>query len=152
MRGTSKVPRTVKFEANRDITIRNVQFQDAEDITSIIREVGWFEHLKSESAQTTADRVRQHISLCLVDDSHSALIAENEKRKVIGYSSMYYLPFFFYPDRKDMFLNFLFLQKLADKVLAPHCWNKLLQKHEDTAVRAYHSLTAALVNNTSAMK
>jgi len=97
MRGTSKVPRTVKFEANMNITIRNVQFQDAEDITSIIREVGWFEHLKSESAQITAERVRQHISLCLADDSHSAFVAENEKHKVIGYSSVHYLPYFFLP-------------------------------------------------------
>ena len=80
-----------------DITIRNVQFQDAEDITGIIREVGWFEHLKSESAQTTAARVRQHISLCLADDSHSAFVAEDEEQKVIGYASVHYLPYFFLP-------------------------------------------------------
>ena len=80
-----------------DITIRSVQFQDAEDITSIIRDVGWFEHLKSESAQTTVERVRQHISLCLADDSHSTFVAENEKHKVIGYSSVHYLPYFFLP-------------------------------------------------------
>ncbi len=80
-----------------DITIRNVQFQDAEDITSIIREVGWFEHLKSEAAQTTAERVLQHISLCLADDSHSAFVAEDEEHKVIGYSSVHYLPYFFLP-------------------------------------------------------
>jgi hypothetical protein len=86
------VPRNMKLEANMDITIRNVQFQDAEDITSIIREVGWFEHLKSESVQTTAERVRQYISLCLADDSHSAFVAEDEKHKVIGYSSVHYLP------------------------------------------------------------
>jgi hypothetical protein len=75
-----------------DITIRNVQFQETEDMTSIIREVGWFDHLKSESAQTTAERVRQHFSLYLADDSHSALVAEDEKHKVIGTSSIHYFP------------------------------------------------------------
>jgi len=96
-RGASTAPRTVKYEATMDITIRTVQFQDAEEITRIIREVGWFEHLKSESAQTTAERVRQHISLCLADDSHSAFVAEDEKHTVIGYTSVHYLPYFFLP-------------------------------------------------------
>jgi len=80
-----------------DMTIRSVQLQDAESITSIIRELGWFEHLNSESNQTTAERVHQHISLCLADDSHSAFVAEDENHKVIGYSSVHYLPYFFLP-------------------------------------------------------
>lgn len=86
-----------KVNETMDIKIRNVQKLDAEDITSIIREVGWFEHLKSETAQTTAERVHQHISLCLADDSHSAFVAEDEKHKVIGYSSVHYLPYLFLP-------------------------------------------------------
>ena len=95
-----------------DITIRNVQFQDAEDITGIIREVGWFEHLKSESAQTTAERVRQHISLCLADDSHSAFVAEDEEHKVIGYSSVHYLPYFFLPGPEG-YVSELFISEKA---------------------------------------
>jgi GNAT superfamily N-acetyltransferase len=78
-----------------NFTIRTVLLQDAEDITSIIREVGWFEHLKTESAQTTAERVRRHISLCLADDSHSAFVAEDANDKIIGYCSVHYLPYFF---------------------------------------------------------
>ncbi len=85
----------MKYETIMDITIRNVQLKDSEDITNIIREVGWFEHLKSESAQATAERVREHISLCLADDSHSAYVAEDEKHKIIGYSSVHYIPYFF---------------------------------------------------------
>ena len=95
-----------------EITIRNVQLQDAEKITSIIREVGWFEHLKSESAQTTAERVRQHISLCLADDSHSAFVAENEKHKVLGYSSVHYLPYFFLPGPEG-YVSELFISEEA---------------------------------------
>jgi len=77
------------------IRIRNVLLQDAEDIAEIIRELGWFEHLQSESAQTTAERVRKHISLCLADNSHSAFVAENEAHRIVGYSSVHFLPYFF---------------------------------------------------------
>jgi GNAT superfamily N-acetyltransferase len=79
------------------ISIRNTKFEDAEAITRIIREVGWFEHLKSESAEVIEERVRQHISLCLADDSHSTFVAETEDGKVVGYSSVHYLPYFFLP-------------------------------------------------------
>jgi len=77
------------------INIRNVKVEDAEAIAQIIREVGWFEHLKSESIEMTEERVRKHISLCLADNSHSAFVAETEDGKVIGYSSVHYLPYFF---------------------------------------------------------
>jgi GNAT superfamily N-acetyltransferase len=77
------------------IGIRSVLMQDAEDIAGIIHEVGWFEHLQSESVQITAERVRKHISLCLADNSHSAFVAENGAKKVVGYSSVHFLPYFF---------------------------------------------------------
>ncbi len=77
------------------VNIRNTQLEDAEAITCIIREVDWFEHLKSESIEMTEERVRQHIALCLVDDSHSTFVAETEDGKVVGYSSVHYLPYFF---------------------------------------------------------
>jgi GNAT superfamily N-acetyltransferase len=77
------------------INIRNTKAEDAEAITQIIREVDWFEHLKSESVEITEERVRKHILLCLADNSHSTFVAEAEDHKVIGYSSVHYLPYFF---------------------------------------------------------
>jgi GNAT superfamily N-acetyltransferase len=77
------------------MNIRKTQLEDAEAITRIIREVGWFEHLKSESIEKTEERVRQHISLCLADSSHSSFVADTEDGKVLGYSSVHYLPYFF---------------------------------------------------------
>jgi GNAT superfamily N-acetyltransferase len=61
----------------------------------MLRDVGWFDHLKLEPEQTTEQRVRRHIALCLADQSHSSFVAENENGKVIGYASVHYLPYFF---------------------------------------------------------
>jgi len=77
------------------ISIRNTQLKDAETIARIVREVSWFEHLKSESVEKTEERVRQHISLCLADGSHSSFVAAAEDGKVLGYSSVHYIPYFF---------------------------------------------------------
>jgi GNAT superfamily N-acetyltransferase len=43
----------------------------------------------------TEERIRSHITLCLADESHSVFVAEYDLRKVIGYSSVHYLPYFF---------------------------------------------------------
>jgi len=95
-----------------DIKIRNVQVQDAEEITGIIRQVGWFEHLKSETAQATKERVRKHIAACLANDSHSAFVAENENHEVIGYSSVHYLPYFFLSGPEE-YVSELFITEKA---------------------------------------
>jgi GNAT superfamily N-acetyltransferase len=76
-----------------NILIRKIE--DAEAINGIIREVGWFEHLQSEFHEITEKRVRQHIALCLADNSHSSFVAETEDEKVVGDSSEHYLPYFF---------------------------------------------------------
>jgi GNAT superfamily N-acetyltransferase len=81
-----------------NITIRTVQHRDAEEIAGIIREVGWFDYLISESPALTAERIREYIDLCLVaDECHSAFVAENEQQQVVGYISVHYLPYFFLP-------------------------------------------------------
>lgn len=80
---------------NMNITIRHAQVQDARAITHIIHEIGWFDHLKLESTDITEQRIRRHLALCLADDSHSIFVAENENGKVVGYSSVHYLPYFF---------------------------------------------------------
>jgi len=103
------MPRMMLHEAAMEITVRNVPLQDAEGIAHSIREIGWFEHLKSESAQRTLKRVRQYISFCLADDRHTAFIAEDETHQVIGYSSLHELPYFFLagPERfvSDFFIH-----------------------------------------------
>ncbi len=78
-------------------TIRAIRTDDAGAITRIIREVGWFEHLDSESERATEDRVRKHIALCLADQSHSSFVAVDENDSVVGYASVHYLPYYFLP-------------------------------------------------------
>jgi GNAT superfamily N-acetyltransferase len=77
------------------ITVRAIQVEDAGAIARIIRDVGWFEHLSRETEQTTEERVRRHIALCLADRSHSSYVAEDEVGRVVGYASVHYLPYFF---------------------------------------------------------
>ncbi len=77
------------------ILIRNVLLGDAEDIAWIIRDTGWFENLRIESLQKTAERVRRHISLCLSDNSHIILVAEDESNKIVGYCAVHFLPYLF---------------------------------------------------------
>ena len=77
------------------ILIRNVLLRDAENIAVIIRDMGWFENLQSESLRKTEECVRRHISLCLSDNSHSILVAEDESNSIVGYSSVHFLPYLF---------------------------------------------------------
>jgi GNAT superfamily N-acetyltransferase len=78
-----------------EIIIRTTQTKDAETIAKIVRGLGWFEHLDSESIETTTERIQRHISLCLADNSHSTFVAEDESGRVVGYASVHYLPYFF---------------------------------------------------------
>ena len=132
------------------ITIRSVQFRDAEDITSILREVDWFEHLKTESAQRTAKRVDQYISLCLAaNQCHAgAILLKMKKKKLWDMSRCITSHTTFCRDRRDIFLNCLFHQERADKESGRPCSNTSLRRHGNGAVRGCRSSTAALVNRT----
>jgi GNAT superfamily N-acetyltransferase len=77
--------------------IRKLQLKDADDISGIIRDLGWFDHLESEPVQMTIERIREHISQCLADDSHSVYAAEDESQRTIGYASVHFLPYLFLP-------------------------------------------------------
>jgi GNAT superfamily N-acetyltransferase len=95
------------------ITIRPGTSADAFAIAMILRESGWFEHLNSESAATTTERVAQHINLCLADDSHSLFVAEvsaqpDNCHPVVGYALVHWLPYLFLP-APEGFLSELFV-------------------------------------------
>jgi GNAT superfamily N-acetyltransferase len=66
---------------------------DAPAISKILRDLGWFGHLKEESFQETEQRIQKHIALCLQDESHTLFVAENTSGNVIGYAAVHWLPY-----------------------------------------------------------
>jgi GNAT superfamily N-acetyltransferase len=73
--------------------IRKMTKDDAPAISKILRDLGWFGHLKEESFQETEQRVKKHIALCLQDESHTMFVAENTNGEVIGYAAVHWLPY-----------------------------------------------------------
>lgn len=78
---------------NVDVTIRPVVVEDAGAIAAIFRELGWFAHINAESPADTEARITRHVALCLADNSHSILVAENSTHGVVGYISVHWLPY-----------------------------------------------------------
>ena len=72
--------------------IRPAVEADAPALAALIRGLGLFRRLESESADATAERVTAHMRLCLADDSHTVLVAEAEGA-LAGYASVHWLPY-----------------------------------------------------------
>ena len=75
-----------------EVKIRKVEIEDASRLAEILRSFGWFAAFENEDAETSVERVRRHLSLCLADDSHSMYVAEVDGR-VLGYTSVHWLPY-----------------------------------------------------------
>ncbi|UCC87970.1 MAG: GNAT family N-acetyltransferase [Anaerolineales bacterium] len=75
--------------------IREAQTSDANSITCILRELGWFDHLSSEAVETTQQRIASHLRLCRADSSHSVYVAENSAGDVVGYGAVHWMPTLF---------------------------------------------------------
>ncbi len=76
---------------NCEIKIRKIRESDAEPISEIFRDMGWFEYIQSESLEQTSERVKKHIALCCSDESHSVYVAETGKGDVVGYVARNFL-------------------------------------------------------------
>lgn len=89
------------MKENAKAIIRRAKPADAPAIAAILRELveefGWFPLLKDEPAAETEARVARHLDLCLADDSHTVLVAENSAGAVIGYISVHWLPYLMLP-------------------------------------------------------
>ncbi len=81
------------MHANIEVTIRPAIVEDAGAIAAIFRELGWFAHINAELPADTEARISRHIKLCLADNSHSILVAENATHGVVGYISVHWLPY-----------------------------------------------------------
>jgi GNAT superfamily N-acetyltransferase len=68
---------------------------DAGAIAELLRALGWFPHLKSEPFETTRQRIASRLSLCHLNDSHSAYVAEESVGGVMGYATVHWMPTLF---------------------------------------------------------
>lgn len=95
-----------------NFTIRKAKESDAEAISQIIGELGWFAWLNSTSAEETITQIQQHIASCHANDSHSVYVAENAQSQVIGYVAVHWLPCPFLPKLQG-YVSELFIQETA---------------------------------------
>ncbi len=79
--------------AGSQFTIRGVKLADAAALANLIRSIGWFKVIETESEAETQQRVYHHIELCLADKSHSIYVAENILHQIVGYTSVHWLPY-----------------------------------------------------------
>ena len=79
-------------EAMKNVEIRRATLGDAAVLAELIRELGLFARINDEPAAVTAKRVERHLKLCLVNDSHSVYVAEQDGG-VVGYVAVHWLPY-----------------------------------------------------------
>lgn len=75
------------------VKVRNAQQEDVPVIAEIIRNLGWFPYVESETPAATERRVLVHLELADADDSHMVLVADDEEGKAAGYISVHWLPY-----------------------------------------------------------
>jgi len=78
---------------DKKLTIRRATLSDVPAIAVILRELGWFPHMKNESQEAIEKRISRHLELCNADESHLVLVAENQNREVVGYSAIHWVPY-----------------------------------------------------------
>ena len=79
----------------RDLRLRKATLEDAEQLTLLLKDIGWFEILASDPIEQSTQRVRAQLERCLVHGSHSMFVAESDKREIKGYVSVHWLPYLF---------------------------------------------------------
>ena len=77
------------------LQIRKANAEDAPQLAELLRDIGWFDSIKSEPMEVATRRVRLHTERCLADDSHSIFVAEEPDGTIVGYGSVHWLPYLF---------------------------------------------------------
>jgi predicted N-acetyltransferase YhbS len=75
------------------MTIRKLTETDAPAIDAILRELQVFPYFEETPKEDTIHKIKQHIMMCLADDSHTMFVAENDNGTVVGYTSVHWIPY-----------------------------------------------------------
>jgi len=89
--------------------IYKASMDDAPGIAGVLRELGWFDPINTETETETTERVRRHLRLCLKDDSHSVFVAKSPDGTTFGYASAHWNPYLFLPGLEG-YISELFVQ------------------------------------------
>lgn len=79
------------------VQICKARVEDAQAITTLLTEIGWWPYMSFENSEATLERITHHLDLCTSDNSHSIYLAKEENGEVIGYTSVHWLPYLFLP-------------------------------------------------------
>lgn len=75
--------------------LRKAKIEDAEQLASLIKEIGWFDAFKNETVVDSTLRVRVQLQRCLADNSHFVCVAQSDEGQIIGYVSVHWVPYLF---------------------------------------------------------
>ncbi len=78
-----------------EIQIRPALPQDVPALADILRSVAWMTRMQDTPHEEVNKWMLASMDLCLADDSHSVLVAEDERGLIHGYVSVHWLPYFF---------------------------------------------------------
>ncbi len=95
-----------------DYTIRNATQADAGPIAALVRGVGWFQHMQTETLAETQATVERQLRLCLSDDSHRVLVAVAENGEMLAYTSVHWNPYLIHTGPEG-YVSELFVQDFA---------------------------------------
>ena len=77
------------------VEIRKAVFADARELADLLVDIGWFEAVNNQPPEAVTRQVESRITQCLADDSHSIYVAQSRELKIVGYSSVHWLPYLF---------------------------------------------------------
>jgi len=123
--------RTARHTGNKPSwNVRPATPDDVPPTAALLRELGWFAFINDEAATETETRVKKHLRLCMADDSHSVLVAEDGEGAVLGYVAVHWLPYLMLPGPEG-YVSELFV---AEATRGMGVGTRLLEAVKDMAV------------------
>ena len=93
--------------------IRAAQPDDAAGIADLIVRLGTFQrYFEGLPADAIQKQVGKQLNSCLVDNSHTVLVAVTAPDRIVGYAAVHWLPYLFMPGPEG-FVSELFIEDAA---------------------------------------
>jgi len=80
-----------------DIMVRNAASADVPGISTILRELGWFDTITGENEAATLARIGAIVKAAQNEECQSVYVAEGDDERVMGYASVHWLSYGYLP-------------------------------------------------------